>query len=78
VATVYGVGTANLLFLPFSTKLEVRHRHQMIIKEMILEGVIAVSTGENPRLIEEKLNSFLSELQKNKNPNQAGTIPTAA
>jgi len=35
---------------------------------MILEGVIAVSTGENPRLIEEKLNSFLSEFQKNKNP----------
>lgn len=68
VATVYGVGSANLLFLPFSTKLEVRHRHQMIIKEMILEGVIAVSTGENPRLIEEKLYSFLSEFQKNKNP----------
>jgi len=68
VATVYGVGSANLLFLPFATKLEVRHRHQMIIKEMILEGVIAVSTGENPRLIEEKLHSFLSELQKNNNP----------
>lgn len=66
VATVYGVGSANLLFLPFSTKLEVRHRHQIIIKEMILEGIISVSTGENPRLIEEKLKSFLSELQKNK------------
>jgi len=78
VATVYGVGSANLLFLPFSTKLEVRHRHEMIIKEMILEGVIAVSTGENPRLIEEKLNSFLSELQKNKNPNQTGKTPAAA
>jgi len=76
VATVYGVGSANLLFLPFSTKLEVRHRHQMIIKEMILEGVIAVSTGENPRLIEEKLYSFLSEIQKNKNP-KALTKPAA-
>jgi chemotaxis protein MotA len=67
VATVYGVGSANLFFLPFATKLEVRHRHQMIIKEMILEGVIAVSTGENPRLIEEKLYSFLSEFQKTSN-----------
>ncbi len=66
VATVYGVGSANLLFLPFATKLEVRHRHQVIIKEMILEGVISVSTGENPRLIEEKLKSFLSEIQKSK------------
>jgi chemotaxis protein MotA len=72
VATVYGVGSANLFFLPFSTKLEVRHRHQMIIKEMILEGIISVSTGENPRLIEEKLKSFLSEIQKNK-----GQVPAA-
>jgi chemotaxis protein MotA len=38
----------------------------MILKEMILEGVVAVSTGENPRLIEEKLRAFLSEAQKDK------------
>jgi len=65
VATVYGVGSANLLFLPIATKMEVRNRHEMIINEMILEGVVALSTGENPRLIEEKLLSFLSDLQKN-------------
>ncbi len=64
VATVYGVGSANLLFLPFSTKLQVRHRHKMVVKEMILEGIVAVSTGENPRLIAEKLNSFLPEIHK--------------
>jgi chemotaxis protein MotA len=69
VATVYGVGSANLLFLPIATKLEIRHRHEMIINEMILEGVVAVSTGENPRLIEEKLLSFLSEAQKIRNSN---------
>ena len=67
VATVYGVGSANLLFLPISTKLEIRHRHEMILKEMTLEGVIAVSTGENPRLIGDKLTAFLSEMQKKKN-----------
>lgn len=66
VATVYGVGSANLIFLPIATKMEMRHRHQMILKEMILEGVVAVSTGENPRLIEEKLRAFLSEAQKDK------------
>lgn len=65
VATVYGVGSANLLFLPMSNKLEVRHRHEMILKEMILEGVISVAIGENPRLIEEKLNAFLKEKEKN-------------
>jgi len=69
VATVYGVGSANLLFLPIATKMEVRNRHEMIINEMIVEGVVALSTGENPRLIEEKLFSFLSDLQKeNRSP----------
>jgi chemotaxis protein MotA len=68
VATVYGVGSANLLFLPIATKMEVRHRHDMIINEMMLEGVVSVATGENPRLIEEKLKSFLSEIEKNKHP----------
>lgn len=64
VATVYGVGSANLLLLPIATKMEVRHRHEMIINEMILEGIVALSTGENPRLIEEKLISFIPNLQK--------------
>jgi len=64
VATVYGVGSANLLFLPFATKLEVRQRHEMITNEMILEGVVALSTGENPRLIEEKLVSFFPNCRK--------------
>jgi chemotaxis protein MotA len=68
VATVYGVGSANILFLPIATKLELRHRHEIIIKEMILEGIVSVSMGENPRLIEEKLISFLSEKQKNGQP----------
>jgi chemotaxis protein MotA len=57
--------------LPIATKMEMRHRHQMILKEMILEGVVAVSTGENPRLIEEKLKAFLSETQKNNEGSQA-------
>lgn len=62
VATVYGVGSANLLFLPIATKLEVRHRNEMILREMMLEGVISVSNGENPRLIEEKLRSYIPDL----------------
>lgn len=65
VATVYGVGSANLLFLPIANKMEVRHRREMILKEMMLEGVVAVSTGENPRLIEEKLTSFLPGRERN-------------
>jgi chemotaxis protein MotA len=64
VATVYGVGSANLIFLPVGNKLKIRHRNEMIIKEMMLEGVVAVSVGENPRLIEDKLKSFLAEMKE--------------
>lgn len=78
VATVYGVGSANLLFLPMATKLEVRNRQVMILNEMILEGVVALSTGENPRLIEEKLTSFLSDLQKEKRPASVSKAPAGA
>jgi chemotaxis protein MotA len=78
VATVYGVGSANLLFLPMATKLEVRHRQVMILNEMILEGVVALSTGENPRLIEEKLTAFLSDLQKEKRSASVSKAPAGA
>ncbi len=78
VATVYGVGSANLLFLPMATKLEVRNRQVMILNEMILEGVVALSTGENPRLIEEKLTSFLSNLQKEKRSASVSKAPAGA
>jgi chemotaxis protein MotA len=73
VATVYGVGSANLFFLPMATKLALRQAEGLVINEMILEGVVALSTGENPRLIEEKLTTYLSEQQKNKNPNKEKT-----
>ncbi len=72
VATVYGVGSANLLFLPIANKLKLRHRGEIIAKEMMLEGVVAVSVGENPRLIEDKLKAFLSESAKEKALPEAG------
>ncbi|MBM3801336.1 MAG: flagellar motor protein [Acidimicrobiia bacterium] len=59
VATVYGVGSANLIFLPFATKLKLRHRRQLAVKEMMLEGVISIMEGVNPKIIEEKLKGFL-------------------
>jgi chemotaxis protein MotA len=64
VATVYGVGLANLVYLPLSGKLKLRHRTEMISKEIILVGVISILEGENPRLIEEKLKSFLTQQEQ--------------
>lgn len=58
VATIYGVGSANLLFLPIAGKLKLRHQHEMKLKEMILEGVAGIAQGDNPRMLEQKLVGF--------------------
>jgi chemotaxis protein MotA len=61
VATVYGVGAANLFLLPAAGKLRIRVRQEQVIREMTLEGVISILEGMNPRMIETKLVSFLAE-----------------
>jgi chemotaxis protein MotA len=62
VATVYGVGAANLVLLPAAGKLKIRIRDKQIIREMMLEGVVSILEGMNPRMIETKLVSFLAEM----------------
>jgi chemotaxis protein MotA len=62
VATVYGVGAANLVLLPSAGKLKIRIREEQVTREMILEGVVSVLEGMNPRMIETKMISFLAEL----------------
>jgi len=59
VATIYGVGLANLIFLPVANKLKSVIYHQTQFREMIIEGVISIAEGENPRNIETKMQSFL-------------------
>ena len=59
VATIYGVGLANLLLLPIATKLRNLARVESQFRELIIEGIIAIAEGENPRAIELKLNGFL-------------------
>lgn len=59
VATIYGVAFANLIFLPAAGKLKIRHHQEKLIKEMMLEGVISILEGMNPRMIETKLRTFL-------------------
>lgn len=59
VATIYGVASANLFFLPAAGKLRLRLREEHLVKEMTLEGVISILEGMNPRIIEIKLQTFL-------------------
>ena len=58
VATIYGVGFANLLFLPMANKLKGQVHNQTRFREMIVEGVISIAEGENPRNIETRLQGY--------------------
>ena len=62
VATLYGVGAANLILIPTAGKLKIRIREEQVIHEMMLEGVISILEGMNPRMIETKLFSYLSDM----------------
>ncbi len=64
VATIYGVGLANLFFLPSSGKIKIRIREEQINREMTLEGVISILEGMNPRMLETKLMGFLADEHK--------------
>jgi len=59
VATIYGVGLANLFFLPMANKLKSVIHSQTQFREMVIEGIISIAEGENPRNIETKLHGYL-------------------
>jgi chemotaxis protein MotA len=65
VATVYGVGAANIFFLPAANKLRARMRQSILLKDMTLEGVVGIVEGLNPTLIRLKLEAY------NQNPEPA-------
>ncbi len=60
LTTMYGSIVANLFAAPFAEKLKIRSGQEMVLKEIIVEGLLSIQAGENPRVIEEKLKSFLS------------------
>ncbi|WP_354623986.1 flagellar motor protein [Psychromonas sp. MME2] len=60
VATIYGVGFANFIYLPIANKIRLHYRHIALYKEMTLVGLIAISHGENSLLLERRLDSYLN------------------
>ncbi|MBS3954914.1 MAG: flagellar motor protein [Methylomicrobium sp.] len=66
VATIYGVGFANLFFLPIANKLKMQVFALSQYREMVMEGIVAIAEGENPRNIELKLSGYLDEKLKAK------------
>jgi chemotaxis protein MotA len=80
VATVYGVAVANLFFLPAASKIKARIHADVSAKELMLEGVISILEGMNPKLIRLKLEAFLPEkgaAKKAKNGSEAAQASQA-
>jgi chemotaxis protein MotA len=60
ITTFYGAVMAYLFFLPMARKLKLRSKEEILLKEILVEGMLSIQAGENPRIIEEKLVAFLS------------------
>lgn len=72
VTTFYGSMLANLLFGPLSKRLKTLDDKECLQKEMIIEGVLSIQNGENPRIIREKLDSFLAKAEVRENEGKDG------
>jgi chemotaxis protein MotA len=66
VATVYGVGAANLFFLPIANKIKLKLKEEAGFRNMLIMGLVGLAHGENPRLLQEKLESFLPPNERTK------------
>jgi chemotaxis protein MotA len=64
ITTLYGAIISNLIFLPFAEKLQFLSRQERMGMEIMLRGVLAIQAGDNPRVIEQRLGSFLPDHQR--------------
>ncbi|MGM0471500.1 MAG: motility protein A [Bacillota bacterium] len=60
ITTFYGTFMANVIFIPMANKLNVKSEEEILVKEVMIEGILSIQAGENPRIVEEKLKAFLS------------------
>lgn len=64
LTTLYGALMANVLFLPLAAKLKLRSAEELQLKEMLMDGIMAIQQGDNPRVVEEKLKNYLRPLER--------------
>jgi len=69
VTTLYGALAANLAFLPLGEKLAMMHRHELLAREVVVRGVMAIQNGESPRAVSHRLASFLPPEARSEQPN---------
>lgn len=66
ITTFYGCMLANLLFLPIAKKLRIRNEEEMLYKQIMIEGILSIQSGDNPKFLKEKLLTFISQRDREK------------
>jgi len=72
IATLYGVGSANLLWLPIASKLKMKDKAEVSAMEMILDGIMSIQAGENPSILKEKLKTHVGSMLPSENTGDEG------
>ncbi|GAB4558634.1 MAG: flagellar motor protein [Anaerolineae bacterium] len=72
VATLYGVGSANLLWLPWGAKLKGASEHEALVRRLMTEGILAIQAGDNPHIVRQKLEAYLAPKERGKGESAAG------
>ena len=74
VATFFGISLANLLWLPLGAKVKERNGQLLLRREIMIEGILSIQAGDNPRLLEEKLHAFLDPNERETEVEEGGTV----
>jgi chemotaxis protein MotA len=74
VATFFGIMFANLAWLPIATKIKERNGQMLLLREIMIEGILAIQAGDNPRLLEEKLLAFLDPSERETEIEEGGAM----
>ena len=77
IATFYGVSTANLVWLPLGKKLKGKSQSEVAARGMMLEGVLSIQAGDNPRIVQEKLLGYLAPNSRPQDSEQAAAAEAA-
>jgi chemotaxis protein MotA len=74
VATFFGILLANLLWLPMAAKIKERNKQLLLLREIMIEGILSIQAGDNPGLLEEKLNAFLEPIPESTGEIEGGQV----
>lgn len=74
VATLWGIMFANLMWLPMGMKIKEKNGQLLLVREIMIEGILAIQAGDNPRLLEEKLLAFLDPKERTSEVEEGGAV----